>query len=82
MNLTKEFKDGPKGVKNLSLNRYDNNVTFSSGYSGRGFKYTFTLSPKLYVETANKITKQLALISGMDYCIMAKHPLDTVWRKL
>lgn len=82
MNLKKSFRGNVKDIKNLSLSRYSQDLVFSSSYNDKGYVYEFTVSPRSYLEVAKKAVKALSRISGMDYRISAKHPLDTVWRAL
>lgn len=82
MNLTKTFKGNIRDVKQLYFRQYDNGIVFTSGYNERGYDYKFVVPALNYLALAKESVSELSNISGMDYCIMAKHPDSTTWRAL
>ena len=82
MNLTKEFKGNTRDVKQLYFRRYDNGIVFTSAYNERGYDYKFVVQALDYLALAKESVSELSNISGMNYCIMAKHPYSATWREL
>lgn len=82
MNLTKTYRDKTTELEHLRLKEYINGVSFAGLYDGRMNSYLFTVSPLDYLSVAKKAVSELKTISGMDYCIMAKHPKGDTWRAL
>ncbi len=82
MSLTKNYRGKVTKLGNLQFREYSDGVSFSCGYFKTENAYTFNISPPDYLKTAKKAISELSKISGMNYCIMAKHPQDAVWREL
>jgi ADP-dependent phosphofructokinase/glucokinase len=82
MNLTKTYHHKETSLRNLSFREYECGITFKGGYQGTANEYRFEVDAEDYLKVARKAVKRLKDISGMDYCIMAKHPSDTTWRAL
>lgn len=82
MNLTKKYHHKTTPLRNLSYAPYESGITFKGGYHGIRNEYCFQVDAKDYLNVAKKAVNQLKDISGMDYCIMAKHPKGDKWRAL
>lgn len=82
MNLTKTYRGKTTNLKTLQFEQYQDGVTFCSSWGRNSNRYTATVSVYDYRELVKKTLRELRLLSGMDYCIMAKHPKDATWRQL
>jgi len=82
MSLTKNYRGKVTKLGNLKFRKYNDGVSFECGYYNTENAYTFRVSAFDYLNVAKKTISELSKISGMDYCIMAKHPKDTTWRAL
>ena len=69
--------------KHASLNRYDYGVSFKTeSHDDRKNVYSLMLNPLDYLSVAKKCIEELESVSGMSYCIMAKHPNGEKWRAI